>query len=145
MRSIIKKRTIKKSKSFIYNKWTTKEGLNSFFSADNKINIIPNGPYEIYFTLDETIKERGSEGCKVLSFIPNQMFSFTWNTPPVFKDLRNSGYHTWVVLEFIEENDNTVVRLSNLGYPEDEAWTPAYQYFDKAWDYVLDNLVESCM
>ncbi|HHU56300.1 MAG TPA: SRPBCC domain-containing protein [Acholeplasmataceae bacterium] len=145
MRTIIKERLIKKSREYLYNKWTTNEGLNSFFSADNDIEIKPNGKYEIYFTSDTSIKERGSEGCTVLSFIPNRMFSFTWNTPPQFKDLRYSGYYTWVVLEFIEIENGTLVRLTNLGYPNNEAWDKAYKYFDKAWDYVLDNLVESCI
>lgn len=47
-------------------------------------------------------------------------------------------------IRFIEAGDNTLVRLSNLGYPDNEVWEQAYQYFDKAWDYVLDNLVKSC-
>ena len=68
------------------------------------------------------------------------MFSFTWYTPPKFKDKRESGYQTWVVLEFIPEDNNTLVRLTNLGYPDD--WDDVYEYFNKAWDYVLDNLVK---
>ncbi|NLD26091.1 MAG: hypothetical protein GX661_01890 [Acholeplasmataceae bacterium] len=72
------------------------------------------------------------------------MFSFTWNTPPQFKELRASGYHTCVVLEFVVEEKNTLERLSNLGYPEN-GWDLTYQYFDRAWDYVLDNLVISCL
>jgi len=145
MKSIIKERLINKSREYLYQKWTTKEGLNSFFSADNTIEIIPNGKYEIYFSTDKSIAERGSEGCVVLSFIPNQMFSFTWNTPPQYKELRYSGYHTWVVLEFIPLNNNTLVRLTNLGYPNNKTWDLAYNYFDKAWDYVLDNLVKACI
>lgn len=143
-KSIIKERVINKSREFLYQKWTTKEGLNSFFSADNQIELKPNGKYEIYFSKDTSILERGSEGCVILSFIPNVMFSFTWNTPPKFKELRHSGYYTWVVLEFIELEDETLIRLSNLGYPDDQAWQGVYDYFDKAWDYVLDNLVKSC-
>ena len=143
MKAIIKERLINKSREYLYEKWTTKEGLNSFFSADNEIEIKPNGKYEIYFSTDKSIKERGSEGCVVLSFIPNKMFSFAWNVPPKFKEKRDSGYHTWVVIEFIEKDSNTLVRLTNLGYPDD--WDYVYGYFNKAWDYVLDNLVKSCL
>lgn len=103
LKTIIKERLINKSREYLYQKWTTKEGLNSFFSANNNIDIIPNGKYEIYFTTDKSIKERGSEGCVVLSFIPNRMFSFTWNTPPQFEELRSSGYHTWVVLDLLKQ------------------------------------------
>lgn len=141
---IIKERLINKSSEYLYNKWTTKEGLNSFFSVDNDINIIPLGKYEIYFT-KEKLTARGSEGCVVLSFIPNKMLSFTWNTPPSFPELRNSGYYTWVVIEFISQGaKQTLVRLTNLGYPADGSWDRALAYFDKAWDYVMDELVKSC-
>ncbi|HHX79988.1 MAG TPA: hypothetical protein GX692_02870 [Acholeplasmataceae bacterium] len=71
MKAIIKERLINKTREYLYKKWTTKEGLNSFFSADNEIEITPKGKYEIYFSTDKSIKARGSEGCVVLSFLPN--------------------------------------------------------------------------
>ncbi|MFA5543176.1 MAG: SRPBCC domain-containing protein [Bacilli bacterium] len=144
MKTIVKERIIKKSREYLYNKWTTKEGLNSFFSADNLVEIFPGGKYEIYFTKDLSVKNRGSEKCKVLSFIPNRMFSFTWNVPPQFKELRESEKFTWVVIEFIKADNNTLVRLSNIGYPEDEAWESVFKYFDKAWEMVMNSLVKSC-
>ena len=143
--SIIKERTINKSPEYIYQLWTTSDGLNNFFSVENDIEIIPNGKYEIYFTKESPIGLRGSEGCKVLSFIPNRMFSFTWNTPPSLLDLRNSGYYTWVVITFDEiEVNKTLVKLYNLGYPLDKKWNRGYQYFEKAWDIVMNELEEYC-
>lgn len=74
------------------------------------------------------------------------MISFICNTPPKFANLRNSEYHTWIVIEFISLNDKAqkLVRLINFGHPNNEEWEEVYHYFDKAWDYVLDNLVKSC-
>lgn len=144
MREIIKEKILDMNRECLYKKWTTKDGLNSFFSKDNDVELLPYGKFEIYFTIDENIVNRGSEGCRVLSFIPNKMFSFSWNTPPQFMDLRTSGYYTWVVLEFEEiDISKTLLRLSNLGYPDDISWDRAYQYFGKAWDYVLDSLEKS--
>ena len=40
---IIKERLINKSSNFLYKKWTTKDGLNSFFSKENDIEIKPFG------------------------------------------------------------------------------------------------------
>ena len=79
---IIKERLINKSSNFLYKKWTTKDGLNSFFSKENDIEIKPFGKYEIYFTGDKNIINRGSEGCVVISCLLDKVLSFTWNTPP---------------------------------------------------------------
>ena len=144
-RYIIKERLINKSSDFLYNLWTSKDGLNLFFSVDNNIEIKPLGKYEIFFSLEEPYGLRGSEGCQVLSYIPKQMFSFTWNNPPSLKDLRESGYHTWVVITFTEMEENeTLMRFVNYGYPLDEKWDKSYQYFNRAWDYVLNNLTKVC-
>lgn len=143
MKTMIKERIIPAKAKDVYLKWTTKDGLNTFFSQDNDIEIKPGGKYEIYFTTDKSIKHRGSEGCKVLSFTPNHTLSFTWNVPPTFESLRQSEAQTRVLLEFIEMDNHTLLRLTNSGYLEGEAWELAYEYFNKAWDYVLDNLVKS--
>lgn len=144
MKTIVKEKIINRSMNYLYNKWTTKEGLNSFFSVDNNIEMKPNGKYEIYFSLDKNKNDRGSESCVVLSFIPNRLLSFTWNFPPQFKELRASKQYTWVVIEFQKADNNTLVRLTNTGYLDGEDWHAAYKYFDRAWDIVMDNLDKSC-
>lgn len=78
--------------------WTTSEGLKSFFCESSRIEITPLGAYEIYFSMDWPEGERGSEGCKVLSYLPNKMLSFTWNAPPKYDEVRNHIYKTWVVI-----------------------------------------------
>jgi Activator of Hsp90 ATPase homolog 1-like protein len=126
-------------------KWTTHEGLMSFFGIDNKIELIPGGSFEIYFLMDNLAGLRGSEGCKVLSFLPKQMFSFSWNAPPQYKDIRESSHHTWVVINFttISEHE-TEITLTHTGWPDDEKWDPVYNYFDKAWESVITMLYDSC-
>lgn len=34
----------------------------------------------------------------------------------------------------------TRVRLTHFGWPETDEWNAIYDYFDKAWSFVLDNL-----
>lgn len=123
--------------------WTTSYGLKNFFGADSKVELEPLGAYEIYFLMDNKYGKRGSEGCKVLSFIHEKMLSFTWNAPPQFDMVRNSEYKTWVVVEF----EDNLIRLSHLGWPEvsksdEKEWNDVYDYFDEAWEYVLANLSE---
>lgn len=123
-----------KSAEEAYRLFTTKEGLKKFFGVDNNIEMTPFGKYEIYFLMDSPQGLKGSEGCKVLSFVPDKMLSFTWNAPPLYLKIRASKYKTWVVLNF----EDGLIELRHLGWPEDQAWNPVFDYFNKAWSMVLD-------
>lgn len=118
-----------------YSLFTTREGLLQFFGRDNHIEMTPFGPYEIYFLMDNKPGLRGGEGCQVLSFVPSKMLSFTWNAPPDFMSVRNSSYHTWVVINF----EDNYLELRHIGWPEDPEWEPVYDYFKRAWSMVLEN------
>ncbi len=122
----------------VWETWTTTEGVKTFFSSAAKVELRIGGPYEIYFLLDQPYGLRGSEGCHILSFLPQKMLSFEWNAPPSFGELR--GIHTHVVLEFETVGEKrTKVTLLHVGWGEGEDWNKLYDYFDKAWDYVLGN------
>jgi len=125
--------------SDVWKAWTTTHGVKTFFSSEAKVELAVGGPYEIYFNLDAPYGSRGSEDCKVLSYLPMEMLSFEWNAPPEFGDLR--GKHTTVVLQFDEIGPGQVkVKLSQLGWGKGEEWNKLYEYFDKAWSSVLGNL-----
>ncbi len=138
-RIVHKEVTVTAPREEVWRAWTTTEGVNTFFSPDAHVELRAGGPYEIYFIPSAPYGERGSEGCRVLSYLPMEMFSFEWNAPPSFGDLR--GIHTWVVLRLDELGDGRVrVRLDHLGWGEGEDWAALSDYFDKAWSYVLGNL-----
>jgi uncharacterized protein YndB with AHSA1/START domain len=123
----------------VWNAWTTTEGVKTFFSAEANVELAVGGPFEIYFTLEAPYGSRGSEECRMLSYLPMEMLSFSWNAPPDFGDLRKK--HTIVVLQFEElEPGKVKVVLSQLGCGKGEDWDKLYDYFDKAWSYVLGNL-----
>jgi len=127
-------------------KWTTHEGLLTFFGPDNKIDFRIGGEFEIYFLLDNPIGLKGGEGCKILSYQPKKMLSFTWNAPPQYPKIRNHEYKTWVIVYFDEvSTDKTEMKLSHIGWPEGDDWNKVYEYFESAWDIVLDWLKESCI
>ncbi|MDH4222485.1 MAG: SRPBCC domain-containing protein [candidate division Zixibacteria bacterium] len=123
----------------VWDAWTTTQGVKSFFSSQAKVELVVGGAYEIYFDLKAPYGSKGSEGCKVLSFLPREMLSFEWNAPPDFGKLR--GQHTRVILLFKELKSGRVkVILSHLGWGKGKNWDKLYEYFDQAWSYVLDNL-----
>ena len=126
-------------------KWTTHEGLLTFFGPDNIVDLRIGGEYEIYFLLDNPVGLRGGEGNKIISYLPNKMLSFTWNAPPQYEMVRNHEHKTWVVTEFKSVDKNkTEVKLSHLGWLDGEEWDTVYDYFDKAWDRVLEWFDQSC-
>ena len=122
----------------VWQAWTTTEGANSFFSPNADIDLRIGGKYGIYFLMDAPEGSRGSEDCHILSFLPKKMLSFEWNAPPSFGNIRFE--HTRIVLLFEELPDGKVkVTLSQLGWGKGENWDKLYDYFDKAWGYVLGN------
>ena len=140
-RVLHKNRTIDAGREVVWKKWTTHDGLKTFMGADNKIELTPGGPFEIYFLMDAPEGEQGGEGNKVLSFLPNEMLSFSWNAPPSIPEIRNQKHRTWVVVQLIPITENeTKVTLDHLGWKDGEKWNETYDYFDQAWDYVLDAL-----
>jgi len=123
----------------VWQAWTSEEGVVSFFAPKASVELAIGGKYEMYFAPDQPIGQRGGEGCEILSFIPGEMLSFTWNNPPSLPGIRKE--YTWVVLHFQPlEAKKTRVRLIHLGWRAGESWQKALQYFDKAWEIVLGRL-----
>jgi uncharacterized protein YndB with AHSA1/START domain len=136
---LVKETLIPAALDEVWNAWTTTTGVKTFFSSEAKVKLSVGGPYEIYFLLDVPYGSRGSEGCCVLSYLPKEMLSFSWSAPPEFGELREK--RTIVVLRFEELEPGKVrVVLSQHGWGRGEKWDKLYDYFDKAWAYVLGNL-----
>lgn len=143
-KKIVKEMVVAASTAEIYDRWTQKSGILKFLAKDCYIIMEPGGPYEIYFLLEAPTGFKGSEGCKVLSFIENRMLSFTWNAPPQFATVRNLDEKAWVVIELEKIDDShTKVRLTHTGFRDGEEWNKVYSYFDSTWPQVLEWLRDS--
>lgn len=131
----------------VFETLTTNEGCRTFFARETVVRLDIGGPYEMLFDASKPEGLRGSEGCVVLSYLPDRMLSFSWSAPPQFAHARTK--RTWVVvlLEGLGR-DRTRVNLTNLGYgrmramqPEHAAeWDQVQAYFSRAWPFVLGNL-----
>jgi len=138
-RILVKETLVPAALDEVWNAWTTTEGVKTFFSSKAKVELAVGGYFEIYFLLDAPYGSQGSEGCRVLSYLPMEMLSFSWNAPLEFGELREK--HTIVVLRFEELEPGKVrVVLSQHGWGKGEEWDKLYDYFNKAWSYVLGNL-----
>jgi uncharacterized protein YndB with AHSA1/START domain len=117
--------------------WTSSDGMASWWAKESWIDLRIGGPYELYFLLDQRRGWQGSEGCRILSFCPPDMLSFSWNFPPSIPEIRSE--HTWVVLRFVRVGPaETHVILDQLGWKQGPAWEAGWKYFDKAWGDVLE-------
>lgn len=131
--------------SRIWECWTDSVEMARFFSPDSKIEMRIGGAYECYMGMKEPDESggRGSEGCKLLSFIPNELLAFEWNFPPKVSALRNAHEKTFVVLQFLTEKaGRTRVILDQVGWKKGKDWDAGYEYFNAAWGMVLKNLKE---
>ncbi len=122
----------------VWETWTTTEGVNTFFSPNAKVELRIGGPFEIYFLMENPYGSRGSEDCKILSYLPKKMLAFEWNAPPQFGDLRDK--RTQVILAFDPvDASHARVTLSQTGWGRGDDWDKLYDYFDRAWEQVMGN------
>ena len=144
---ITMERTIELPREETWKLFTTSQGWKQVLGADSNIELRPGGKFELLFGSNAPKGQQGSEGCTVLSFVPNQMISYTWTAPPKFAHARAN--FTWVVVHFDElAPARTRIRLDHLGFTEKaaehpdhrEEWEQVRAYFQLAWGSVLDKI-----
>jgi uncharacterized protein YndB with AHSA1/START domain len=122
----------------VWRMWTTKEGVQSFFAPQARVELRPGGSYEMHFNPNAPEGKKGSEGTIVIAYVPKEVFVFSWNAPGTFGKLRDE--HTWVTLRFESVSPTkTRVKFTHYGFGQGEEWAKVHQYFEKAWDFVLKN------
>lgn len=134
--------TVSRPRAAVWKQWTTVEGLR-FVVEEAQVDLRPGGVYEWYFLMKSPVGSRGGEGCRILSFLPERMLTFSWNAPPEMKRTRKQ--YTWVVMNFEDAPGGTKVTLDHLGWPakglvDDPQWEETFKYFEGAWDWVLKKL-----
>lgn len=138
-RLIVRECSIDATRSEVWQALTTTGGVTTFFAPEAKIELRLDGPYELYFLADGEPGSRGSEGCRVLSFLSEEMLSFTWNAPPHLPEVRYE--RTFVVIQLCDlDNGKTGVKVTHAGWKRGGQWDEAFAYFEEAWSIVLGNL-----
>lgn len=142
-------RVIELPRSEVWKLLTTSEGWKRLFDVDSRIELRPGGKFEILFKPASPLDQQGSGGCTVLSLLPEQMVSFTWNAPPRFEN--GQRQRTWVVLHFDElAPTRTRLQIDHVGFAEQAAENPGDSadckqvraFFDKEWRKVLQAVKE---
>ncbi|OYT90998.1 MAG: hypothetical protein CFE43_15415 [Burkholderiales bacterium PBB3] len=119
--------------------WTTRAGITSFFAPDAKVEARVGGPFQIYMDPDAEPGAKGADDMRFMALQPKAMLSFDWNAPPHMPLVR--AQRTFVVVRLEAVTDKTTrVTLTHSGWAEGAEWDQAYDYFDRSWGTVLDNL-----
>ena len=138
-RAIDKTVEVNASVDDVWDAWTTRAGIVSFFAPDAKIEPRVGGAFEVYIDPEAPPGSRGADDMRFMALQPKRMLSFTWNAPPHLPEAR--AQRTLVVLRLQPIGDKqTRVTLHHVGWGDGGEWDQAYAYFDKAWGGVLANL-----
>lgn len=136
-RQIVEARTVAATPTQCWQRWTTGDGVATFMSSENSIDLRVGGAFEVLFAMQLPEGQRGSENCRILSYVPERMLSFEWNAPPTFPQVRQE--RSRVVVFFEPVDGGTRVELVHLGFGQGEQWDQVYEYFTKAWARVMDR------
>jgi uncharacterized protein YndB with AHSA1/START domain len=128
--------------SAVWRKWTTEEGLNSFFGLSSRVRMEKGAPYEIYFRPDDD--SLSTKGATLLSFVPERMLSFEWTGGPYSQSMNARPLPTWCVVILIPiSSTETKLEFYHLGFGDDGDFAKGFEFFLQAWDEVLKSLEES--
>lgn len=99
------------------------------------IDLRIGGAYELLFLPRHTRGLRGTEGCRILGYVPDRMLTFSFTAPT---HLNMGREHTWVTVQFTPTaQGGTDVALSHCGFQSGAEWDQCREYFQKAWRRVL--------
>lgn len=139
-RRITKEVVVAADRLTVWRAWTDPTELRTWFGRDARVELRVGGPYEILFLMDNPPGLQGGEGNTIQSWEPNRFLAFTWNAPPTFGPLRDE--RTWVRIELSDVAEGTRVELIHYGWRDGEDWQAVYDYFDKAWQHVMNALLQ---
>lgn len=125
----------------VWQAWSTTGGIKTFFAPGGDIRAEVGGPYEIWFMPAAPAGQRGADGMKVLAVEAPRMIAFTWNAPPSIPAIRENGPLTrvTVTLDAVSAGETRVTLVHDRILTGSD-WDKYYDYFMKAWDWVLGNL-----
>ena len=85
----------------IWHAISTEEGLSGWVAPEARVELEIGGDYELYFWPENAVGDRGIEGTKVLSFVPNRLLSYWGSSPPQFTEvhLKNVAWATYTLRE----------------------------------------------
>lgn len=124
----------------VWRRWTTEEGLETFFGRDCEIDPRVDGLLEVWFFPENPPGRRGAEGMRVLAFEPGRRIAFTWDAPPSLPYARSQRTMIDIVFEPVDATHTRVI-MRHIGFGDThDDWALTRAYFSRAWPVVLRRL-----
>ncbi|HEY9065636.1 MAG TPA: SRPBCC domain-containing protein [Burkholderiaceae bacterium] len=124
----------------VWQSWTTKAGIESFFAPEAEIEARVGGAFHIHINPYAEPGLKGADDMRFMALQPPTMLSFDWNAPPSIPEIRKQRTFVIVRLAEVDGGKGTRVTLHHTGWGDGGEWDQAYAYFDRAWGNVLANL-----
>jgi uncharacterized protein YndB with AHSA1/START domain len=126
----------------VWQAWTTRAGIRTFFAPDAEIDARVGGAFHIHINPYAEPGLKGADDMRYMALQPPTMLSFDWNAPPSLPEVR--AQRTFVVVRLAPvDAKSTRVTLHHTGWGTGGQWDDTYAYFDRAWNTVLGNLKKS--
>jgi uncharacterized protein YndB with AHSA1/START domain len=123
----------------VWQSWTTKAGIESFFAPEAEIEARVGGAFHIHINPYAAPGLKGADDMRFMALQAPTMLSFDWNAPPSLPEVRQQ--RTFVVVRLTDlDGKATRLTLHHTGWGDGGEWDKAYAYFDRAWGNVLANL-----
>lgn len=123
----------------VWQAWTTRDGIVSFFAPDAEIEPRVGGAFHVHMDPLAQPGLKGADEMRYMALQPPTMLSFDWNAPPHLAQVRQQ--RTFVVVRLKDiDGKSTKVSLHHTGWGDGGEWDQTYTYFDRAWGNILGNL-----
>ena len=138
-RSIDKEIVVAAPIQAVWQSWTTKAGIESFFAPEAEIDAKVGGAFHIHINPFGEPGMKGADDMRFMALQAPTMLSFDWNAPPSLPEIRKQ--RTFVVVRLADvDGKSTRVSLHHTGWGTGGDWDKTFAYFDRAWSNVLASL-----
>jgi len=138
-RSIDKEIVVPAPINAVWQSWTTKAGIESFFAPEAEIEAKVGGAFHIHINPFGEPGMKGADDMRFMALQAPTMLSFDWNAPPSLPEIRKQ--RTFVVVRLADvDGKSTRVSLHHTGWGTGGEWDKTFAYFDRAWGNVLASL-----
>ena len=126
----------------VWQAWTTRAGIQSFFAPDAEIDPRVGGAFHIHMDPLAGPGMKGADDMRFMALQAPTMLTFDWNAPPSLPETR--AQRTFVVVRLAPiDSRSTRVTLHHTGWGTGGEWDKAFAYFDRVWPVVLGKLKAS--